>query len=137
MASDGRNWLPVIIPIALIVIALPIVLVIALRTQDDDNETVSDADQPTVAASPAGSSDGVNVTVSNFQFSPAEISVQNGKAVTFRNTSQSEHRIEVEGDEELVLAAGATARWIASEAGKFEYRCTIHPNQMKGTVTVP
>lgn len=137
-APQGRNWLPIVIPVALIVIALPIVLFIALRTQDDDNETVNNADKPTVAASPAGGGDGIVITVSNFQFTPDETSVERTKAVTFRNTSQSEHRIQVEGDDrELPLAAGATARWVASESGEFEFHCTIHPNQMQGTITVP
>lgn len=137
MKSDGRNWLPIIIPVALIVIAVPVILVIALRTQDDDNETVNNASQSTVAATPAGGGEGVFVSVSNFKFEPADFYVGNTKAVTFRNTSQTEHRIDIEGDDrELPLAAGATARWIASEPGEFEYHCTIHPNQMKGTITV-
>lgn len=135
--SRGK-WLPVIIPIVLIATALPIVIAIAVTNRDDDNETENPATpDATVAASPTAGSDRL-VIISGLSFEPEEIAVVEGETIAFRNTSSSEHRLEIDGkaDEGLELQTGQSANWTASERGRFELVCTIHPNEMRGTITV-
>lgn len=136
MSREGPGrYLPIIIPAVLIAVGLPVVLAIALNNRDDDNQTENPAvNEPTVMASPSGASRAINVV--NREFEPADLSIATGETVTFRNTSQSEHRIEIDGDPDMPIRAGETTTWKAEEPGVFDYLCTIHPNEMKGTITV-
>jgi plastocyanin len=90
----------------------------------------------TEAASPAGGG-GSDVSIVDFGFEPADLTVAVGDTVTWTNTGSATHTVkwqdgEPESDR---LESGATYERTFASAGSFPYVCGIH-SQMTGTVTV-
>jgi plastocyanin len=87
----------------------------------------------TTAAAAAGNA----VSIANFAFSPASITVKVGDQVTWTNNDSTTHTVTADdnsfssGD----LAPGATFSFTFTKAGTFPYHCSIHTS-MKGTVVV-
>lgn len=78
------------------------------------------------------------VTISNFAYSPATITVAPGDTVTWRNNDSAPHTVTSNSGSELnspQLSQGQTYEHVFSAAGSFAYHCTIHPS-MQGTVAV-
>jgi plastocyanin len=82
-----------------------------------------------------------SVTVQNFSFSPANITISHGDTVVWNCTSGF-HNVHHLGNPSLFGNAAASAPWTYqfafSDVGDsvFHYDCQIHPEQMQGTVTV-
>lgn len=79
------------------------------------------------------------VTIANFAFSPANITVKKGTTVTWTNNDSTTHTI-VESDSQTgpasgSLAPGSSYSFTYSAAGTYPYHCSIHPD-MIGTVVV-
>ena len=78
-----------------------------------------------------------DVTIQNFAFSPATLTVAVGTTVTWHNNDSPTHTVVSDsgvfssGD----LPTGSTFSFTFSATGTFSYHCGIHPS-MKGTVTV-
>jgi plastocyanin len=87
----------------------------------------------TVAAAAASGS----VTISDFQFAPASITVDVGDTVTWSNDGPTAHSATATGGsfDTGIFPEGQSRSHTFTEAGTFAYICTPHP-QMKGTVTV-
>ncbi|MFF1419556.1 cupredoxin domain-containing protein [Streptomyces sp. NPDC058280] len=92
------------------------------------------------STTPAPSAGGkVEITIDNFTFMPAALTVAPGTKVTVTNKDSVTHTLTAvtgrafnTGD----IAAGKTATFTApARAGTYSYMCTIHPF-MKGTLTV-
>lgn len=78
------------------------------------------------------------VRISNFQFSPAQLSVARGATVTFVNCGPSAHTSTADaasGWDSGLLQRFATFEVTLSQAGSNPYHCEPHPS-MKGTITV-
>jgi plastocyanin len=77
------------------------------------------------------------VTVQNFAYNPASITVNVGDSVTWTNQDKAPHTVTADdGSFDQPLAAnGGTATITFNTVGTFPYTCTIHPN-MHGTVIV-
>jgi LPXTG-motif cell wall-anchored protein len=78
-----------------------------------------------------------SVTISDFKFSPAEITIQQGDTVTWTNDGPTAHSATASDgsfDTGIFSAGGSRSRTF-DEAGTFAYICTPHPN-MHGTVVV-
>jgi plastocyanin len=79
----------------------------------------------------------VNVSIENFSFSPASISVSAGDTVVWTNNDSVAHTVTSTdgafdtGD----IAPGASASVTFDNAGTFAYICSIHPS-MTGSVDV-
>ena len=132
MARSGpARWLPFIIPGALIVILLPVAVIIGLNTGEDNKTSDKAENTPAVATQVSGA-----ITVKDFEFTPNEITTKTGATLTFQNTSQTTHKVKIGDGDAQELGPGKTITWTAKEAGTFDLVCTIHPNQMTGTVTV-
>ena len=86
----------------------------------------------TAAAAASGS-----VTISDFQFAPASITVGVGDTVTWSNAGPTAHSATATGGsfDTGIFSEGQSRSHTFTEAGTFAYICTPHP-QMKGTVTV-
>jgi plastocyanin len=86
------------------------------------------------AATPAtGASD---VTIKNFAFGPAALTVAPGKSVTWVNGDDSPHQVTIKGlPRSAMLLKGQSHTQAFASAGTFEYICGLHP-AMKGTVEV-
>jgi len=89
------------------------------------------------ASAAAGGGGGDAVTIQNFAFGPASISVAAGSTVTWTNSDSTAHTVTADDGsfDSGSLAAGATFSQTFDTAGTFAYHCKIHPN-MKATVEV-
>jgi plastocyanin len=78
-----------------------------------------------------------SVTIRDFSFSPASVTVNVGEAVTWTNSGPTAHSATAtDGSFDTgVFPKGQSRSHTFQEAGTFSYICTPHP-QMKGTVRV-
>ncbi|HSX48724.1 MAG TPA: cupredoxin family copper-binding protein [Candidatus Saccharimonadales bacterium] len=78
-----------------------------------------------------------SITISNFSFSPATITVKVGDKVTITNNDSAPHTVTADDGsfDSGTIQPGATGTVTLSKAGTFAYHCSIHPS-MKGTVVV-
>lgn len=76
-----------------------------------------------------------SVTISDFQFAPASITVEVGDTVTWTNAGPTAHSATGDSFDTGIFSEGQSRSETFNEAGTFSYICTPHP-QMKGTVTV-
>jgi plastocyanin len=90
------------------------------------------------AATSEGSPAAANaVTIANFAYDPATITVPVGTTITWTNTDSVDHTVTADDRswDSGHIAQGQTFSRTFTTAGTFPYFCTIHPN-MKGTVIV-
>jgi LPXTG-motif cell wall-anchored protein len=89
--------------------------------------------QRTVATAAANGS----VTIADFQFAPAEITIDQGDTVTWTNSGPSAHSATApDGSFDTgIFPAGESRSHTFDEAGTFSYICTPHPN-MHGRIVV-
>ena len=88
------------------------------------------ASAPTTVAKGSAS-----VSMVDFAFSPASVTVDVGDSVTWSNDGEEPHTATGSGFDTGTVAPGASASATFSTAGSFSYICEIHPF-MKGTVVV-
>lgn len=86
-----------------------------------------------VAASPAGA----NVTIDNYTFKPATITVPVGATVTWKNLDDDPHTATADDGSfnSKGLAQGDSFSFRFTKPGTYVYHCTVHPF-MKATVVV-
>jgi plastocyanin len=88
------------------------------------------------SAAPSSSN---SVTIKDFAFSPASITVKKGTTVTWTNSDTTTHTVTESdgqtGPDSGSLPSGKTYSFTFNTTGTFKYKCTLHPN-MTGTVTV-
>ena len=89
------------------------------------------------AASNAGGAGAPAVTIQNFAFNPAALTVKVGTEVTWTNQDSTAHTVTFNtgGATSDNLAQSATYKQTFATAGTFPYHCKIH-STMTGTVTV-
>ncbi len=94
---------------------------------------------PTTGAAPggAGSAGKASVTVANFAFSPASLTVSVGTTVTWTNQDPTAHTVTSDDGSSFdgQLPASGTFSFTFTKPGTYPYHCAIHPN-MKGTIVV-
>jgi plastocyanin len=79
-----------------------------------------------------------SVTIQNFAFSPANITVKKGTTVTWTNKDSAVHDVvssQSGGPKSDHLEKGESFSFKFDTTGTFNYICSIHPS-MKGVVTV-
>lgn len=80
-----------------------------------------------------------SVTIENFAFSPANITVKKGSTVTWTNKDSTAHTVTEDdghdGPNSGTLASGKDYSFTYNTVGTFKYRCALHPD-MTGMVTV-
>ena len=78
-----------------------------------------------------------NVTIQNFAYSPASLTVKVGDKVTWTNQDSIGHSATADDNsfDTGVLAQGQSGSETFSKAGTFTYHCSVHPN-MKATIIV-
>src|ERR1700757_277800 len=95
---------------------------------------------PSGTASATGSPAAVagdQVTIDNFAFAPATLTVKAGTTVTWTNKDEEPHTVAASDGSfhSPGMGTGATFTHTFSTAGTFDYVCSIHPS-MHGTVVV-
>ena len=103
----------------------------ARRTPADANPRRSGNTSRATAAADTG------VTISDFQFAPASVTIEVGDTVTWTNEGPTPHSATADDRsfDTGIFDAGQSRSHTFDEAGTFAYFCTPHPN-MRGTVTV-
>ncbi len=91
----------------------------------------------TTSTTTSTTSTGNSVTISNYSFSPATLTVTAGTTVTWTNKDSAAHTVT--SDDNVFtssnLATNATYKYTFNNAGTFTYHCSIHAS-MKGTIIV-
>ena len=73
----------------------------------------------------------------SYKFVPANIQVSPGTTVTWTNHDNFTHTVQVEGQSDVhTLRPGESTQITFSTPGTFNYVCTLHTQNMKGTVVV-
>ena len=74
----------------------------------------------------------------SYEFEPKSISVASGTTVTWTNEDDFPHDVTLlDGTKEKVsLPIGKSGTITFAQPGTFRYECSIHPQQMQGTVIV-
>lgn len=78
-----------------------------------------------------------NITIQNFAFNPASISIKKGDTIVWTNKDQAGHTVTGDngGPSSTTIGANETYDYTFNSAGTFTYHCAIHPS-MTGTVSV-
>jgi plastocyanin len=86
---------------------------------------------------PSASAADQSVTIANFNFSPTTLTINVGDSVTWTNSDPVAHTTTSDSSvwNSGPLAQGGTFQRTFSEAGLFNYFCSIHPS-MRGTILV-
>jgi len=78
------------------------------------------------------------VTISNYTFIPATLTVHPGDTVIWTNQDSIPHTatsIDAKTFDSGAIDPGDSWKFVFSKTGKFDYRCSIHPD-MHGTINV-
>ena len=103
------------------------------------------------ACSPTGSNGGARAQASavatsvvdlppSYRFAPEAISIATGTTVTWTNHDNFTHSVQfLDGGlptEPLQMQPGASTTFTFAAPGTYRYQCHLHPQNMRGTVTV-
>jgi plastocyanin len=72
----------------------------------------------------------------SYRFEPPVIRVPAGSTVTWVNTDHFTHSVQVEGGPVHLVKPGERTAITFDAPGEHPYVCTLHPQDMKGTVVV-
>lgn len=75
------------------------------------------------------------VKIQNSAFNPASVEILTGDTVRWTNLDSIDHTVTGPGFDSKVLKGGDTYEFLFTDAGTYNYNCSIHPS-MKGTVVV-
>jgi len=131
MDSDSSSKVGLTILGVLVVILIVGGLGYAFRKRD----TASPTPTPTATSTPAASN---AVSISNFAFSSAALTVHVGDTVTWTNNDSAYHTVTSTDGGPLDsgnIGSGETFSYTFTSAGTYAYQCSFHPS-MTGTVTV-
>jgi plastocyanin len=90
-----------------------------------------------VSASPAPASPGVSVTIKDFTFGPAQLTVPVGTTVTWTNHDEETHTVTAVTGTFTSAGLGneETFAQTFKQPGTYQYFCALHP-KMRATVVV-
>jgi plastocyanin len=72
----------------------------------------------------------------SYKFVPASILVDVGATVTWTNNDNFTHNVTFGDEPSKTMKPGESATREFPAAGTFPYQCTLHPQDMQGTVIV-
>lgn len=86
---------------------------------------------------PIGDGETVEVAIEDNAFNPATVNISTGDTVRWTNLDTASHTVEGTGTNfgSEVLNQGDSYEFLFTDAGTYDYYCSIHP-EMKGTVVV-
>jgi plastocyanin len=74
--------------------------------------------------------------VKSYRFDPRTIEIQAGATVTWTNEDNFTHTVEVEGQRDREVDRGESVSITFDKPGTYDYVCTLHSHDMRGTVIV-
>jgi plastocyanin len=73
----------------------------------------------------------------SYRFAPENIAVKPGTTVTWTNNDNFTHSVRLDGSDEVqMMKPGESVSHEFPAAGLYHYICTLHPQDMQGTVLV-
>jgi plastocyanin len=101
------------------------------QNKSNTSSTASNSNQPSATG---------KVDIRNMMFTPSQITVAKGGAVTWTNNDSTAHTVvddlsNVGGPNSGNIEPGATYSFTFDKAGSYQYHCSIHP-YMRGTIVV-
>jgi plastocyanin len=76
----------------------------------------------------------------SYRFEPASITVKAGTTVTWTNSDNFTHSVQFKDGglpaDAMLMKPGERTTYTFATAGTFHYQCSLHPQNMQGTVTV-
>jgi plastocyanin len=73
----------------------------------------------------------------SYRFAPEDIQVEVGATVTWTNNDEFTHSVRLlDGGQVLMMRPGESVTHTFVDPGLFLYDCSLHPNDMKGSVLV-
>jgi amicyanin len=131
---------------ALILACFALGLVAAGCGGDDDDNGDSGGGGAGQTEQPAdgGGDGGTQVSMQNVQFSPKDVTVDAGEAITFTNEEAIPHDVHKTSGPGQDFASGPsggmqegdTFELTLDQPGKYEYVCDVHAPGMAGSITV-
>jgi plastocyanin len=99
----------------------------------DDTPPADDGGNPTESASEDG---GADLTIVDFSFSPADLSVTEGQTITVTNIGETSHTFTTDDESvDETIGAGETVEIPLTGVASGGFHCRFH-SQMTGTLTV-
>jgi len=140
---DKRLLVVIVVIVLLAVAGGGYVLVKNQQSSSSNTDTMSTMNTQTNNSSNSSGNESAvatdKVTIANFAFSPANITVKKGTTVTWTNSDSTAHTVTESdgkaGPDSSALDPGSTYTFTFKDAGTFQYHCSIHPS-MTGTVVV-
>jgi plastocyanin len=74
--------------------------------------------------------------VKSYRFDPKAIEIKAGDTVTWTNEDNFTHTVQVEGQEDHKVGQGESVEITFDKPGTYHYICTLHSQDMDGTVIV-
>jgi plastocyanin len=74
--------------------------------------------------------------VKSYSFDPKVIEIEAGDTVTWTNEDNFTHTVQVEGQDDHKVEQGESVEITFDEPGTYDYVCTLHSQDMDGTVIV-
>jgi plastocyanin len=74
--------------------------------------------------------------VKSYRFDPKVIEIEAGDTVTWTNEDNFTHTVEVDGQEDHKVEQGESVEITFDKPGTYDYVCTLHSQDMDGTVIV-
>lgn len=128
------------VTIILVIIAVAAGLFFELRPKSEDVNTGQTSNTSDIKTDSKAAVQTTKVTISDFAFGPAKISVKKGSTVTWTNQDSVQHNVNsdtqssnFEGSE--LLSKGESYSYTFNTVGTYTYHCTPHPS-MQGSVEV-
>jgi plastocyanin len=72
----------------------------------------------------------------SYKFEPKVIQVTAGTTVTWTNNDHFTHSVELDGESDHQMKPGESVEITFDTPGEYDYKCTLHPHDMSGTVIV-
>ena len=93
---------------------------------------------PTDGGGGDGGGEAQPLTALDFEFNPADVTVESGGTIDLRNEGEVEHNFAVTDQDisEDVDAGQSVTVTIDLDAGTYAFFCEYHPEQMTGNLTV-
>ncbi len=90
---------------------------------------------PQPSQQPPATPNSFAVSIKEFKFTPAEVTISQGSTVTWTNQDDVGHTVKFAFEESGFLEKGETYSYTFNNKGNFDYECGPHPF-MKGKVVV-
>jgi plastocyanin len=122
-------------PFATVVVAVTAVALLAGCGGGGGATASTPASTPAPASSPVS---GSAITISNFKFSPATLTVRPGARIDVTNEDSAPHTVTADDGQSFdsgTLQQGGSKTITAPRTGRYPFHCTVHPF-MKGQLVV-